>query len=301
MRRTTFFALLLAGALLVPAGVAAQPFPTTVPLPNGFAPEGIAIGGSTFYTGSLAGAGIYRGDLVTGQGATIAPSDGRTFVGMKLDPWGRLWVAGGPAGEAYVFDARNGDELATIGLPTLTDTFINDVVITPDAAWFTDSFRPAIYRVALGPDGAIGDVTLVDLTGEIAFEPGQFNLNGIDATADGATLLTVNSFTGDLYTIDAASETVAAVDLGDGSLTNGDGILLAGHTLYVGRNANNEVAVVSLAPDLASGAVGQPITASGFDFPTTLARFGRTLYVVNARFATPVTPDTEYWLTAVTR
>jgi sugar lactone lactonase YvrE len=226
MRRTTLLALLLAAALLVPASVGAQPFPTTVPLPNGFAPEGIAIGGSTFYTGSLAGAGIYRGDLVSGQGETMAPSEGR-IVGMKLDPWGRLWVAGGTAGEAYVFDARTGAELATIGLPTLTDTFINDVVITRDAAWFTDSFRPAIYRVALGPGGAIGDVTLVDLTGEIAFEPGQFNLNGIDATPHGATLLTVNSFTGDLYTIDAATETVAGVDLGGGSLTNGDGILLA--------------------------------------------------------------------------
>jgi sugar lactone lactonase YvrE len=302
MRRWTLLVVLVAAALLAPAGVSAQPFPNQIPLPNGFAPEGIAIGrGPIFFTGSLAGGGIYRGDLVSGQGQVIAESEGRTFVGMKVDAFDRVWVAGGPAGEAYVFDGRTGAEIATIALPTLEATFVNDVVVTRRAAWFTDSFRPAIYRVALAPNGAIGSVTTLDLTGQVAFGAGEFNLNGIEATPSGRTLLTVNSFTGDLYAIDAATASVSPLDLGEATLTNGDGLVLAGHTLYVGRNADNEVAVVALAPDLAGGTVGEPITAESFDFPTTLARFGRTLYVVNARFATPVTPDTEYWITAVSR
>jgi hypothetical protein len=202
-----------------------------------------------------------------------------------------------------VFDGRTGDEITTIPLPTSGGTFINDVVVTPDAAWFTDSFRPAIYRVDLARNGAIGEVTTLDLTGAISFEPGQFNLNGVDADRSGHTLITVNTFTGELFTIDTATGAVAQVDLGAEDVTNGDGILLVGQTLYVARNGTgpHEVAVVSLEPDLSSGTVGEPITSDGFDFPTTLARFGRTLYVANARFATPVTPDTPYWITAVAR
>jgi hypothetical protein len=31
--------------------------------------------------------------------------------------------------------------------------------------------------------------------------------------------------------------------------------------------------------------------------PTTIAEFGQRLYAVNARFGTPVTPTTPYWVT----
>jgi hypothetical protein len=41
-------------------------FPGVIPLPNGWQPEGIvAAHGTSFYAGSLAGAGIYRGDFRT--------------------------------------------------------------------------------------------------------------------------------------------------------------------------------------------------------------------------------------------
>jgi hypothetical protein len=52
---------------------------------------------------------------------------------------------------------------------------------------------------------------------------------------------------------------------------------------------------VRLARDLASGTIGQPITDSDFDVPTTVARFGKWLYAVNARFGTvQPAPDTPY-------
>ncbi len=55
-------------ALAAPAG--AQPFPDSIPLPDDFAPEGIATGaGTTFYAGSITLGDIYRGDLRTGEGA----------------------------------------------------------------------------------------------------------------------------------------------------------------------------------------------------------------------------------------
>ncbi|HKH41954.1 MAG TPA: hypothetical protein VKA41_08860 [Solirubrobacterales bacterium] len=36
-----------------------------------------------------------------------------------------------------------------------------------------------------------------------------------------------------------------------------------------------------------------------FDVPTTIARLGGSLWAVNARFDTPPTAETEYWLTRV--
>ena len=60
------------------------------------------------------------------------------------------------------------------------------------------------------------------------------------------------------------------------------------------RNRLNQIAVVELAPDLSSGDVVGTITDPSFDVPTTIAAFGNALYVVNARFTTPPTPDTTY-------
>ena len=74
---------------------------------------------------------------------------GRQAIGMKVDR-GRLFVAGGPTGDAYVYNARTGATIATYDLPTSGATFVNDVVVTKRAAWFTDSQRAALYRLPLG-------------------------------------------------------------------------------------------------------------------------------------------------------
>jgi sugar lactone lactonase YvrE len=278
----------------------AHTFPDQIQLPNGFAPEGIAIGrGATFYTGSLAGAGIWRGNLRTGDGDFLVTGGG-PFVGMKVDRLDRLWVAGGPAGNGYVFDATTGATLATFSFAS-AGTFVNDVVVTRDAAWFTESMRPVLYRVAIGPSGAIGDVTTLDLTGQVASTPGAFGLNGIDATPNGKTLITVNSTAGELYAVDVASGTATTIDLGGATVTNGDGILLHGRTLHVVRNQNNVVAVIRLSRDLTHGTLLRTVTSDDFDVPTTLGRFGGSVYAINARFTTPVTPETEYWVTRLSR
>lgn len=301
MRRLLLLLALLLG-LALPPGTAAAPFPDRIELPDNFRPEGIATGnGATFYTGSLSGRGIWRGDYRTGEGDFLV-DEGGPFVGMKVDAFDRLWVTGGPAGSGYVFDASTGDAIETFAFAT-APTFVNDVVVTTDAAYFTDSMRPAIYRVPIGLDGTIGDATTLTLDpAEIGFVPGQFNLNGIDATADGDTLIVVNSTAGALYTVDPDSGDTAQIDLGGASVGNGDGILLHGKTLYVVRNQLNLIAVVRLAPDLASGTVDdEPITGD-FDVPTTIARFGPSLYAVNARFRPPGTPPpVEFWVARVDR
>lgn len=291
--------LLLAPAASVGAvGQAALPrpvFPDTIALPDGFAPEGIAVGrGTTFYTGSLVGGDIYRGNLRTGEGEIIVPpQEGQVAVGMKVDHRNRLWVAGGGTGTARVYDAGSGELLRTYELSSSTPTFVNDVVVTQRAAWFTDSMRPVLYRVPIAPDGTLGPAEEVPLDDEIPFIDG-FNLNGIDATPSGKTLIVAHSTTGELFTIDAATGEAEEIDLGGAALTNADGILLTGRTLYVVQNRANQIAVVDLAADLSSGRVERTLTDPDFDVPTTIARFGAALYAVNARFGTTPTPTTEY-------
>jgi hypothetical protein len=275
------------------SGAAAAVFPDTLPLPNGWLPEGIATGtGTTIYSGSRADGSIWKGDLRTGEGEILVDTDGRVAVGLKVDR-GLLFVAGGGTGDAYVYDARTGEDVAVLDLTDDT-SFVNDVIVTREAAWFTDSQSAVLYRVALGPGGTpTGEVETVPLSGEWQQVAG-FNANGIAASPDGRTLLVVNSTTGILYNIDPGTGEAVAVDTGDAALTTGDGILLHGRTLHVVRNRFNEVVELQLSPDLLSATLVDTLTDPDFDVPTTIALHGSRLYAVNARFSTPPTPATEY-------
>ena len=64
-----------------------QSFPKILPLPDGFRPEGVAVGrGTTFYVGSLAGGAVYRGDLRTGEGAVfVQPQQAAATAGIYVD------------------------------------------------------------------------------------------------------------------------------------------------------------------------------------------------------------------------
>jgi sugar lactone lactonase YvrE len=287
-----------ATALLATAAplAAERPFPETVALPNGFAPEGIAVGrGDTFYVGSIPTGAIYRGSLRTGEGAVLVPAaPGRQAIGLAVDERNRVFAAGGPTGRAFVYDGATGALLAEYGLAAGPATFVNDVVVTRDGAYLTDSFQQVLYRIPIAPNGTLGAAAeTIPLTGDIAYT-GGFNANGIDATPDGKTLVLVQSNTGLLFRVDPATGVTQEIDLGGDTVTAGDGILLDGRTLYVVRNQQNRIAVVRLAPDLSSGRLVTHLTNAVFDVPTTIAEHGNRLYAVNARFGTPVTPDTEY-------
>jgi sugar lactone lactonase YvrE len=273
-------------------------FPTTIPLPDGFRPEGIASGnGHTFFVGSLANGAIYGGDLATGEGAVVVPGQaGRVSVGLKYDSRsGLLFVAGGPTGKAFIYDPATGALVREIQLTTPPTTFVNDVVVSTEAAYFTDSMRPVLYRVPLDANGApTGTSQEIPLGGDFEFIAGAFNANGIDAVPNGDLLIIVNSTTGDLYAVDPATGDATLIDLGGGSVLRGDGILLQGKTLYVVQNVFNQVAVVEVSNDFTTGEIVDLITSASFRVPTTIAAFGSRLYVVNARFDTPPTPDTDY-------
>ena len=264
-------------------------------------PEGIAVSGQTFYTGSLGNGAIYRGNLRTGQGAVfVAAGPGNAAaVGMKADRR-RLFVAGGPTGNGFVYDTRTRALIRSYAFSP-SGSFINDVVVTKRAAWFTDSFKPVLYRVPLaknGQPGLPGSFTTVTLTGDYD-HGGGFNLNGIAATRNGKTLVVVQSGTGQLFTVTPGGVTREISLAGNENVMGGDGILLDGKTLFVVQNQMNAVARIALASNLRSGRVVTRIQNSRFDVPTTIAEHGRRLYVVNARFTTPPTPDTDYWITQV--
>ncbi|HEY1105612.1 MAG TPA: hypothetical protein VGE78_05635, partial [Agromyces sp.] len=59
--------------------------------------------------------------------------------------------------------------------------------------------------------------------------------------------------------------------------------------------------VVELAPDGSSGTVVDTITDSDFQVPTTVAKFGKSLFLPNARFDTPPTPTTDYSVVRIDR
>lgn len=299
----------VAVGLAVPATAQAAPqqnhhaFPATLKLPNGFQPEGIAIGpGATAYFGSLADGDIYRVDLATGRGKVISQGPGTPSVGLKSDRKGRLFVAGGPAGTGRVVDLGTGKILASYQLTTETATFVNDVVLTRDAAWFTDSQQAVLYKLPLrhGKLPKQSQVQTLPLTGDYVQQEG-FNANGIARTPDGKALLVVQSNTGKLFRVNPKTGVAKTVDLGGESVAAGDGLLTVGRTLYVVRNQLNLVAVFKLDKSGREGELVKTITDPRFDIPTTVAAFGNRLYLPNARFSTPPTPDTPYTAVAVRR
>jgi sugar lactone lactonase YvrE len=270
--------------------------PEELALPDGFAPEGVAISEGRFYVGSINTGAVYAADLATGRGRVLVPgAKGRAAIGVAVDGRDRIFVAGGATGQAYVYDASTGQELRTYTL-TSKETFVNDVVVTDDAAWFTDSFNPVLYRVGIAQGGALpgpDGVQALQVSGDISYESG-INANGIEATPDGRTLLIVQSNTGRLFTVDTVSGKARAIDLSGERVTQGDGILLDGSTLYVIQNRQNTIAVIRLSNNLRTGTVIRRIADPRFDVPTTLDQHGAYLYAVNARFGVTAHPDTTY-------
>jgi sugar lactone lactonase YvrE len=292
--------LLLAVALPASAGAGKDArFPETIPLPEGFNPEGIAsTGHRDLYVGSIPTGAIWRGNARSGQGEVLVqPQEGRAAIGIKADDRGRLFVAGGPTGDAYVYDADDGSNRARYDLaPDGADTFVNDVVVTRDAAYFTDSRLQQIYVVPLGRRGRLpaqSRVRTVPLTGAIQYTTGN-NANGIEYARGGRVLVIVQSNTGKLFRVNPSSGRTREIGLGGGDVTNGDGLLLDGRKLYVVQNRDNRIAVVKLDGKLRRGTLRRPITDPDFDVPTTLTVAAGFLYAVNARFGTATPQDQHF-------
>ena len=284
-------AVLLAGTLAACAPEPAPPEVTSYTLPGDRVfPEGVAYraGSQNFYVGSTTDGTIFKGTL--GKKDTevlLAPSAERpSAIGMKVDEAGRLYVAGGASGKIFVYDTASRALIRAFDTPAAAPegTFINDVALTPEGAYFTDSIRPVLFRVARTAS-SMGELTpWLDFTGTALKYQTGFNLNGIAATTDGRYLVVVQSNTGKLFRITVADKTVAEIDLGGGTVMSGDGILLSGQTLYVVRNSATLIVPVIMSADFSSGTLGTAFTDASLRYPTTIAQNGNRLLVVNSQF-----------------
>ena len=264
----------------------------TFPPQEAVYPEGVAYhaGNGDFFVSSTANGAVYRGNA-WGDDRTLqvflpGGADGRTAaVGMKVNPQGQLFIAGGATGMMWMYDAVTGRLLSSFS-NGYQSTFINDVAIAPSgAAYFTDSLNPVIYRIAPDANGVFQFSFWRDLRGSaLEYTPG-FNVNGIAVSGDGQYLIVVQSNTGKLFRIATADGAVSEITLAGGDrMTSGDGILLVGQTLYVARNSLNLIVAVRLAPDFGSGQQVGSFTNAAFQYTTTIAQAGNRLLVVNSQF-----------------
>lgn len=298
---------LTAGAQAQASTVAQRTQVYSFPAQDAVFPEGIAYHAGTgdFFVGSTANGAVYRGN-VRGNNRSLTlflpgGSDGRTDVrGMKVDPRGRLWMAGGATGTMWMYDAVTGRFLSGFS-NGVAGSFVNDVAIGPNgAAYFTDSRIPLLYRIAPDAEGIFRLEYWRDLRDTpIQFGEG-FNLNGIVVTPDGKYLVVVQSNTGKLFRIATDTKEISEITLAGGDrMTAGDGLLLDGQTLHVVRNSLNLIVQVRLTADFASGQQVGSFTNPAFQVSTTIARAGDRLLVVNSQFnrrnnpaAPPVLPFT---------
>lgn len=301
-------------AVLVAPPVSADQKPDTIPLPNGFSPEDITAGqGHTFFVGSLSTGGIFQGSFRTGRGSLLVPSATGPTTGLYVERahgHDRLWAAGGPSGQARVYDARTGALLRTYQLADpASGTFISDVIVTHDAAYYTDSFVQQLFVIPLGRHGGQelpgqDAVRTVPLTGDVAYVPGSFNLNGLAAVGD--EVVSAQTFTGQLFRIDPSTGVTREIPITDEAgkpttVPGTDGIAQRGHTLFAAQNIPEKIATIQLRSDLRSARVVDVVTDPALDIPSSVEQDGGDLFGLNARFTTPPSPTTTYDIVRIER
>lgn len=300
VQRCTVIAFIALMALVLPASPATATPPArenVIVLDGATSAEGITAGkGSTFYAGDLLLGDIYRGDIREGDAELFIDvsdfdSEPRMAAGMTVDVRkDLLFVAGGFTGHAYVYNTETAEPVADVLLTARPGPVINDVTLTKNGAWFTNSAAPELYFIPVSRTGELGSVQTLPLSGPAADTTGQFNLNGIVSPKDGRTLIVAHSGQGELYTVNRATGTSALIE--DVSVPNVDGIVLRGDQLWAVQNFSNQISRIELSGDLSSGELEDVITSKHFNVPATAALFGNTLAAVNAQFTTP--EDTRF-------
>ncbi len=178
-------------------------------------------------------------------------------------------------------------------LPCLLIILPYDVILTREAAYFTDSNNPRIFKVSLKPTGQPdGPAIEIPIPGfNYVFDPIfiGINMNGIVASPDGRYLIVNNMTTGELYRIDTydnyATHVIPISNQPPAYFQWGDGLLPDGKNLYICQNFVNKIAVIRLSPDLKAGNFLKDLTnPDHFREPATIADKGSYLYAVNAYF-----------------
>ena len=275
-----------------------KPFPHIVDVLEGSYPEGFAIGkGHTAYNGSVDGS-IYKVDLRSGAGEVLNPQEKPdpmdcSKLGMRVDSrTNYLFVAGCVYGDAKVYDADTG--VLEMNYPLAPDdefSIVNDLAITKDAVYLTDSYLPYIYRLPLGRNGRLppnaDGVTKIDLPDEFILDPDAdfcCGGNGIVATPDGKTLIVGHSNLSALYRVDPATGDVIEIEVSPPLTGFLDGFVMHGRTLYIMNPEVETVQVVELDNDMLTGEFVGTITDPNMSGVASGALFGKSLYVNNAHY-----------------
>ena len=272
-------------------------------------PEGVVYDRKTraFYGGSAADGTLYRATLDNPQAEVFLPAGapgGRTEAdGVNVDKEGRLYVAGGSTGTLFVYDIETREEVARFD--TGVGGFINDLTITREGdVYFTDSFRPLLYRVTEEQvESGGGTPEAIPLAPEMTYQPG-FNANGIRAAANGKYLIVADTNDGKLYRVevgdDPGQREIQEIQT-DAPTDNPDGLELRGHTLYAVDNQNELIVKVRLSGDYLSGTVVSNTTTPRFHTPTTVSIAGGRLLVSNAEFFDQSEPGPPYYVVSIPR
>lgn len=266
-------------------------------------PEGVAYDAKAgvLYAGSAYDGAVARLDPRTGRsevlvkGGVLVKPEGPfpRLLGMKLDDAGRLWIGGGRTGRIFVVDTRTGAVVANLETKAPGSGVINDLVLTPSGGFFTDTFRPVLWRVDTSRATPGQPEPWLDLsTGPIQYGD-QPNLNGIAATPDGKGLIVVQMAKGLLFHIDIATKRITPIDLKGQTVPTADGLVLDGRTLYAVGQGAGEITTIELAPDYRSGEVKARLKEPALQMPATAALAGDRLYVVNTQFNKRETGDAQ--------
>ncbi len=278
-------------------------YPEVIKLPDGFGVEGIEIGKrDEFFVSSWTAGGIYKGNLRTGKGAMLVEPNGMGLAGLSYDRrTDYLFTANGGSGLGQVFKGATGELMATydfgekaVNLLGPNGALINDVIVTPFAAYFTDSFNPILYKLPLGIRGELPDASEIEVIPMEGFEMTYneafyyIEANGI-VSADllGRKLIVNNMASGIFYLVDSKTGMAKPIDIrgkAPEELVWGDGLLLIGRWLFITQNFPNKIAVVKLSNDLTKGKWVKDITSENFIEPATIARQGKSIYACNAHF-----------------
>jgi hypothetical protein len=285
---------ILAAALVAPTPVSAQPGTEVFTLDDSSHgnPEGVASDGRFFYVGATGDGTIYRGSLGDPTVHTLIPGvAGRAAVGMKVSA-GRLFVAGGPTGKIFVYDLSD-PSAAPLTFDTGTGGFLNDLVVTAQGVFVTDSFRPTLWHIASDQIKSGGIVEGIPVGPEIAYTAGEFNLNGIVAYRGGRELVVVKSDTGVLYRIRFDKQGGRVITAIHGpALVGGDGMLKDRGRLIVVRGEPASLSFVVLQNQRSREKIREVRTDPTLRGPSTVARLGNRYIAVNADFATSTQPFT---------
>ena len=279
-------------------------------------PEGIAADNKSgdFYVSSVADGSIYRGNVSSSNAELFLPGGrGRAHAsatGLKLDA-GRLFVAGAGTGKVFVYDASSGDLIRSFDAQGAG--FLNDLAINPQTGdvYITDSFVPILWRVP-AEEVKSSPHTWRARTVAGSRRPSRSSVHGGQFQSQWHSRHSRRSLPAhrtvlyrqplpDRHPNQAGTQ----IDLGGATLTQGDGLVLTGNTLYVIRN-QGFVTKISLERTSSQGSGGEHTGAVPEDFPTTGALVGGRLLVVNSQFDTeggPVggttTPEIPFTVSAM--